>query len=423
MTKNYERGSRMNKRNLLKKTLLLCTIFLLKIGTISACIVNLDPSYDTAQIQAVFSTTCPNPSEHRTIDGGNNTFSVYGTLELRGDIDITLKNARFNQTKTGDPDVRTLFKRGGVLNLHNIIVDRGNDERNGSISNSAGIWLEIHDSTLDSVEVTGDGYGTGLSIIDSYNVTMTNINVHDMRWSTPSTPNTEQIFGILILRSDDITLQYSRVDRLRGEYGSGTYNGYQSDGIAAGGTNRLFILSTSVAETGEGIDITGSDGNDDFEIAHSAVIDLHSFGFKFANTATNGIIRDSIAIRAGWAGFVFSGKNGGSLQETIDMPGPSTENILVDNCEAWNTGHNTNWPTQEISGFLVLHGLLTGDPDDDDYPANIHIKNSKALNDAEHYGTMEFGFYNEPNHYNTTYNTDSVGHSIEGNRYFHVGTP
>lgn len=388
---------------------------------VSACVVTL--SYygaigngivdDTGAVISAFNSSCNNSDELKIIDGENKVYSVYGTLRMLDRLNATLKNAKFIQKKQNDNAIRTIFKTGGTLNLYNVIVDRGLSETIGSVNDSAGIWLEVDNSEFNGVEVTGNGIGQGLFVINSHNVYMSNIYVHHMRWTTPTRPQYEQVTGIRIERSTNVTLANSRVESIFGNMGNGVYTRFQSDGVTIAETKGTKIFNTVVEKTGEGIDITGSAGNTDFEIAHSTVFDAHSYSFKFANTASNGVIRDSSSYRAGYAGFVISGLVGEKASPSV----LETRNILVDHCKAFNTGHNTEWKGKTISGFLIMKGNR-----DNTYPTNINIKNSLASNDSEHLHVMLYGFYSETDG-NTVYNTDSYGHVIDGSARFLLGSP
>ncbi|OZY87131.1 hypothetical protein CBP51_09130 [Cellvibrio mixtus] len=375
-----------------------CTVTLSSYGAVGNGITN-----DTESIIRAFNTSCPDSSEHKIIDGENKTYAVYGTLRVADSLNATLKNIRLKQTKSGDGGTRTIFKTHGMLNLNNIYVDRGSDVYTGSPLDSAGIWLQVENSEFYNVEVTGNGTGNGFFVVGSKNILMDKIYVHDMRWATYSPPQYEMLTGISILNSENVTLINSRVEKIFGNLGNGIYTRFQSDGITVGGTKGVKIINTVVEQTGEGIDFTGSAGNSEFEVLNTTIFDAHSFGFKFANTASNGSIRGSAAYRSGYAGFVVSGLHGGG---NLPISIYETQNILIENCRAINTGHDTDWQQgQIIAGFKIMSGHSTNV-----LPRNIQIRNSIAQNDAEHAGKMRYGFQSETKG-NTVFNVQSTGHS------------
>lgn len=351
---------------------------------------------DTVAIQNAFQSVCD-------LDGGNLTYAVAGSLEIRNDI--TLTNAKFLQ-KGFAVNIRTLKKSSGSITLKRVVVHRGQNERNGSIGDSAGIFLQdVSDSLLEDVEVTGNGYGAGIWIEGSNRVTLLRPYVHDMRWSTVAPPQFEQLLGIWINQSNDVNILYGRVINLLGETGDGVYRSWQSDGITLSRTSHAFILSTAVENTGEGFDVTGTYGNEHFEIAHSSAIDSDSFGFKVANSGRHGLIRDSVAIRAGYAGFVVSGPSEAGLEI-------KSSEITIERSQAVNTGYNRRWSQYNVSGFLILQGLH--DDDNKDFPQKVRIVDSQSIDNERH--TTKFGFYSQVEGKSGVYNTDSVGHSVEGNR-------
>lgn len=382
-----------------------CTVTLSNYGAIGDGITN-----DTTAINTAFNTFCPNPADHKIIDGENKTYAVYGSMRISDSLNATLKNLKLKQTKVNDGGIRTIFKTHGILHLNNVHVNLGTDAYTGTTRDSAGIWLQVNDSEFYNVEVTGNGIGNGLLLVESNNIYMDKIYVHDIKWAAQNTPQYEMLTGITILNSQNITLANSRVEKLLGSYGNVVNTRFQSDGITVGGTKNVKIINTVIENTGEGIDFTGSAGNILFEVIHSSVFDAHSFGFKFANTASNGIIRDSASYRAGYAGFVVSGLNGGG---NLPISIYETQNILIENCKAINTGHNTDWlQGQIIAGFKIMNGHSTNV-----LPRNIQIRNSIAHNDSEHTSKMKYGFHSETEG-NTLYHIQSVGHETSATKGF-----
>ncbi len=381
---------------------LLGVIIFLSSGYIYACektlrdfgAVGNGVANDSAAVQSALNDGCD-------INGEGYRYKVNGSMQINKNI--TLRNAYFIQNAVNE-EIKTLYVKDSTVHFKNITVDRGSDQRNGHAERSAGIYLEnSNDSVLEHLNVTGDGYGSGIYVLDSNNVTLNNVVVHDMFWSAPTVPQHEVAFGIRIQRSDGANILFSKVENIYGEMGANVYETYQSDGITVQGSHGVFILGVTVQNTGEGIDFTGSVGNTAFEVAHTAVLNSDSFGFKFANSAEGGIVRDSVAIGSGWAGFVFSGPSESGLQHR-------TENISVNNCQALNIGrHNSRWSNESTSGFFIMQGSY-----DLAFPKNIHISNSLASTSSN---GMKFGFLSQnPN--NTVSNVDSIGHTVEGARGF-----
>lgn len=408
----------MEKMRLILVSFLLCISF-----DGSACTVTLGQygavgnglADDSIALMNAFNSFCPgsDSAEHKIIDGENKIYAVYGWLRMADNLKATLKNIKLVQKQVSAGEIRTLFKRGGELNLINVSVDRGTSLTTGE-KESAGIWIEVENSTLQSVEVIGNGLGTGLMLAFSKNVMLDKIYVHNMRWATSTPPEYEALTGISILNSENVTLKSSRVESLFGNMGNGIFTRFQSDGITVGGTRGVKIISTVVEKTGEGIDFTGSAGNVEFEVTDTTVYDAHSFGFKFANTASKGTVTNSLSYRSGYAGFLVQGLHGGG---SLPISVYETQNILLDNCKAINTGHDSEWRANNIAGFLIMTGYPTNV-----LPRNIQIKNSSATNDYEHRYLMNYGFFSETKG-NTVFNVLSTGHKYEGSYGFLQGAP
>lgn len=350
---------------------------------------------NTAAVQAAFDSQC-------NLDGQGLEYVVRGSLELKGNG--SLSNAKFFQAGSAT-DIRTLMRIGGTTTLRNVRVDRGVDERNGGQGNSAGVFLQgVSDALLEDVEVTGNGYGAGIWVNGSTRVSLLRPNVHDMRWSTATPPQYEMLLGIWINDSTQVSILNGRVLNLLGETGDNVYRSWQSDGITGSGTDRLSIFGTAVENTGEGMDLTGSAGNQNFEIAHSSAIDSDSFGFKLANYGRYGLVRDSVAIRSGYAGFVVQGPSEAST------PGFLMTDVTLLRNRALNPGYNGRWNTSLSKiGFLVMAG-----PFHTSHPQRVRVLDSRAEDDQSTH-TMRYGFYSQagtgPNGNN---NVDSTGHTTDG---------
>jgi hypothetical protein len=396
----------MEKKNYNKQFLLISSIFLAFLFSIhlnrayaANCTQTLRSfgaigdgrSEDSNAIRNAFRGSC-------NLDGENLSYAINGSFEIMNNI--VLSNARFYQTGTGS-SLRTLMRIGGPVTLRKVFVHRGTNQRNGSSGESAGIFLSnASDSLLEDVEVTGNGYGSGIWLDRSHRVILQRPFVHDMLWSTATFPRYEQMTGIWLTFTDSTQILYGKIKNLLGETGDNVYRSTQSDGITASGTSHLFILSTAIENTGEGVDLTGSDGNQYFEIAHSATVDSDSWGFKFANSAAHGVIRDSVAVRPGISGFVVQGPSEANLPV-------KTNDITISRCRAENAGYNGRWAFQTVSGFFILQGSF-----DLDYPKNIRILDSEAI-DTQSAHTMKYGFFSQSPAVGG-YNLTSTGHIFEG---------
>ncbi|UTW44667.1 hypothetical protein KFE80_09705 [bacterium SCSIO 12696] len=373
---------------------------------------------DTFALNAAFSDVCD-------LDGEWLTYVTTSELRIENDIHVKNFELRLSElacTTECYPSLSAvgtdiLTKYGGTVSLKNVTVNRGANLANGrSPDSTAAILISgVTSGLLEDVSVTGDGIGSGIRVVDSDNVELNGGLIHDMKFSseTPldASGEHERLQGILVQRSTNVRILGTKIERLHStDDGGVTYLPFQTDGITVSGTDGLFILSVAVESVGEGIDLTGNltipggsglVGNRNFEIAHSSVFDAHSWGFKFANTARHGLVRDSTAVRSGYAGFVFSGP---SNSNTIGAE--ATQNIIADNCLAKDTGYNSSWPA--AYGFLVLKN----DNFFSSYPKKIVIRNSVAKDDQA-IPTMNYGFFSQ-NPINVVNNVDSYHHIIDG---------
>ena len=134
---------------------------------------------DTQAIRKAFA------SDEKKLDGEGKTYRVIGTLEIKRDV--SLKNIRLiqgdmkpslNLTDEKHPRfkeklyTRTLLIRAPSpnqlkINLDNIFIHRGADETQGLPSDSAGIWLDRVTGNLKDIEITGNGSGMGIMVVNS----------------------------------------------------------------------------------------------------------------------------------------------------------------------------------------------------------------------------------------------------------------
>jgi hypothetical protein len=404
-------------------------------------------------------------SDSIELDGEGKSYRVIGTLEINRDI--RLKNVKFFQGEKEIPSAilkenhprfreklytRTLWirKRNSdkklKIQLDNIYIHRGTDETQGLPSDNAAIWLDGTEGELRNIEITGHGSGMGIMIVNSSRILLDQIHIHDMIWkpwkSKPQLDYSvvsknwngilswelskegkevfpgiyfdwkriqERIAGINAVRSNNITIQNSSIDRLLARFKNGKLEAYQTDGITIGSfTRNILIMNVRVGQVWEGIDLTGNPLTDAV-IENSQVTDAHAFGFKMANGARKVILKNNFAIRCGLSGFVVSGKNN---------PGhtnPASGDITIRNCVSKNSGSNGYWQDQAmIAGYRIMKGRIES-------PSNVRILNSKAIDNKVH-KTMSFGFHSEfaGNPPNTVNQVESTGHIREAVSGFEV---
>lgn len=327
-----------------------------------------------------------NSGSGRCLDGEGRTYVTSRTLEARGDLCLVDANIVFRapapQTRSlvggrcdaganparridcGDRVLggdagrslvdyayrRTLFVSAGsgaapAVTLVDVRIDRGNDPRSGSRSDSAALWIDgARQVRLDNVEITGSGKGHGLFVSNSRNVETSGLNVHDMVWApydgdTPLDVNEiralgwnrptireievtgrsqarfvgarvqEQLSCVTFVATRHIVMRDTTVENCGARFRDGVLP-WQADGINLGsGTSDVRILgNTRIARTWEGIDIVGSgSGVQDVVIDGARVSDSFSIGVKLGNRTSSAVLRNSTIDGAGLTGVMIYG--------------------------------------------------------------------------------------------------------------------
>ena len=394
------------------------------------------------------------------LDGGNKVFRVTGTL--RADGNLCLVNTRLKQMiepvdtlpyikSTGreppimsaaeparfypeDPvlsdnehrelelrnNLRTIFvtgRRSGVVYLRNVQVSRGDFETLGTASNAAGIWVTDSPSVrMFNVEVFGSGRGHGVFVTGSQNIELSQLNIHDLRWSSDrgdraftlaqmrnlyewnNVPlyiydqkarrfgvlrSQEQTNGLVILNSENISLTNSQIARVL--YNArGVYIPWQADGITMGHDRNVEISHLNVEEVWEGIDFTGMEGVESFHLSDLTIKDIFGFGLKLVHATNSGSV-DRVNIS-------YSGLNGIVVSD-------SANNIEINHATIRETGvlYLPNGtllsPYIEAGVFrqnIAGIGITANKADPANNPKRIHIDNSTARN-LENPNLMRFG--------------------------------
>jgi hypothetical protein len=409
---------------ILKRLSLLSTILLvvLQLGSLRSdaaparCQIDPGPAdeFDNSQrIEQALATGCE-------VDGGGRSYLIRQGVDVPSHgklMNITLLQVPFESDQIrsvrvqGGPSGRN---QGAVLERVRVVrlAYDGDRTRVGELGRSAGIWVtNADDLLLTDVEVTGDGNGCGISVIDASRLRIVRPYVHDLHWYRDAPPRYEQVMGIWLIRVDDADVLDARIEDLGGKVGDQPADNTQADGIDLSATTRVSIRGAKIRRVWEGIDVTGSEGNAGFEIATSAVYDAYAFGFKFANSAINGYVHENLAVDCGFAGFVVSGPGEEGLTK-------KTQDIVLMQNRAVRSGSNRNWTHTSVAGtgFLVLRTQL-----DPTYPRGIFIYDATSDGNPAY---TRYGFYNEVtagDPQNAVRRTDSIGHSIEGNVGFPLG--
>lgn len=317
------------------------------------------------------------------LSGNGKTYAVSGDFTLPDDAD--LEHITLKQLSRNNPLRRTLVKTSGSgpIKLRRVKIDKNGATTDGSIADAAGIWIaNINDITLEDVEVTGNSKGTGVILVSCNRIKVVRPYIHDMRWSNGTDPRSEQIVGLWMNGCTEWLIEEPMIRNLDGVVGARAPRPYQTDGITVSGSSLWRIAGGTIKNCGEGIDVTGTEGNSRFSITATQAIDIDSYGFKFANSASQGVVTGTIARDCGFMGHVVSGASEAGL--------PKCEDITFIRCKSISTGSNGNWAAGITAGFAVLTSRF-----DTDWPQAITFVECEAL-DEQRPPTMKYGFRSEP---------------------------
>lgn len=318
----------------------------------------------------------------RPVDGAGRTYAVSGSLRpgpgFRGLSGCVLRQL--------DPSgrERTLFVEGaGGFRLSGVRVLRASRGDDGftqrDMMENAGIWLQdCSDFDLGGVQVSGGGVGTGLVINQCRAFTAADLQVSQIRYRRRERPADDILQGIWINRCSDFDVVRPRVFDLGGQDALG-FSRDNNRAIAVGGSRRFRIQDLDVADCGQGLDVTGSEGNREFVILRGRARRCWTWGFKLANSAQVACVTDAAAQDCGLGGFVVSGRS--------ELADPPPGAIAVLGCRAVDCGRPGGPET--TFGF----GVLRARPDPD-YPRRVRFVRCEA-SDLRAQAGMKWGFFNE----------------------------
>lgn len=308
-------------------------------------------------------------------------------------------------------NIRTLFIHGSEgkrvpVKLRNVKVLRGSHADAGMHSNAAGLYLvNAAPLTLEDVEITGDGKGSGLFVHHCAQVRIRRLNIHDILWAPyqgdvaftaallakefgwNNSPIydfrertgtfvrvrvQEQLTGMTLADAEDVEITDSRIERI-GTRIEGKFVPWQADGLTVSAVKNFTMKDCVITGTWEGIDFTGR-GVDGFLQENIRISDSFSYGFKYAHPQKNGRVVNCVAERSGFKGFTI---------------GSECHNIEFIGCAALETGAGDAWRREGraingIAGFDVSF-------DEGHSPTGILLQACRAEN-VRFPQAMEFGF-------------------------------
>lgn len=368
------------------------------------------------------------------LDGEGLSYRVTGTLTVRRDL--TLRRLRLLQHDDvpdgveGDKAAKTLLVAGTEQRpvrvvLEDVHVHRGANPRKGSPGNAGGIWLaHVADSVLSGVVITGNGRGAGLVVVDSRDVEIYHPRIHDMVWAPcagqaeglpwdeirrswnsylvmpmddcadtarPRIRIREPLAGIVVGRSQRVTIRQARVHRLMALFADGRTEPWQTDGISvrsdrvleAGRSlaSEVTIENPRISQVWEGIDLLGQPLTS-VRVINPRTEDTHAFGVKVVNGARDVVVEGGTSRRSGIAGFVVAGTGNRAAGFA------PTHQVQIRDSRSVDTGAGARWRQQAtIAGFRVMQGAAGG-------PGAVTITGSRAV-DRQVQPTMSFGLHSE----------------------------
>lgn len=285
----------------------------------------------------------------RPMDGEGKTFAIIGNILVDGGF-AGLTNATFVHKVDSASDGQALIiKNSQGFAIQNLSVRQSGDNHPPStrsmMDRSAFFIQNCSDFTLEQVSVSGGGCGTGLTLHGCHDFETTDILVEQRQTSAAIMPPDDVLQGFWIQLSHGFRVIRPKV-RSIGVRVKGEFLADQSRGLVIGGSSHFEIVDLDVSAVGQGLDITGGDGNHDFKVLRGHARDCGTWGFKFANTARNGTITDAIAERCGLGGFVASGP-----VEKISTP--PTQSLTFQRCRAENIVGS--WRKAGTFGFGIMN--------------------------------------------------------------------
>lgn len=319
------------------------------------------------------------------VDGENRSYAVAGNLHC-GARFVGVRNARLIQTAPGsNPMIRTVvIENANDFVIENVEIDRGGDGseiKDRYFTNRTGglFIVNCRAFQLHGVSVRGGGIGSGFAFIQSSGFTVDDVKAYDTKYRLPQHPTDDAIHGLLFIRCSQFTVTRGQAYDLGGSDGVTDSLRY-TRGFGISACRDFRLIGPEVKRVGQGVDISGSDGNRDFRIMGGLAEDCDSWGFKFANSASYGSIENAIARRPGLGGFVVSGQSeqGNSRQShTIAMARCRTEEVLGSH-----------------PGGSFGFGILSVPRIDRSYPRAVVFRDCVAIT-AERDHRMEYGFRND----------------------------
>jgi hypothetical protein len=325
--------------------------------------------------------------------------SSINTVGLR---DLGIDANERNQSSGNYQDV--YFSSCNFVIIKNLRIDRNGDGTKGAVGTAAALHLAGgSEHVLHDIEVFGNDIGTGVRIQGADRFEVVNVHVRDMLYILGADPGDDRIEGVVFNNCNNFSAINVRVRNMTGNFPPLGAQTKYTRGITFAACSDWLLESPYVDNADQAIDVTGSDGNVRFNINNGLVADCGAYGFKFANSARDGVITNCTANRCGFVAFIVSGPSESGLAI-------KSGDLTFVNCAAYDTGSNGVWAGANISGFGVFTSAF-----DTDTPRGVRFIDCRA-HDRQGTATMKYGFFNQvaahtDGRYNEAVDCISIGHT------------
>lgn len=283
------------------------------------------------------------------VSGLGLSYAVTGNIGLPEDIELI--DAEFKQLiPEGAGDVRTLTSSNvSNITLSRITVNKNGDGTNGDVALDAGIWIQGGTGhNFEDVTVYGDDIGSGFSVHNASDFTGKYIIARDMNYDLGANPDANRLNGIFMSGCTDFSLENPIVRVLGGDFGGGATTQHTT-GILTEGCTDFRVSGHRINDTGRGLVLEGTVGNQDFTIADGKVKDIRDIGHFFNISAFNGQVNNCSGRDCGYSSFANFGPDTG-ISVT---PG----NVVYTGCKSYDVGSNGIWSLFSPTAFLSLVGV------------------------------------------------------------------
>lgn len=311
--------------------------------------------------------------------------------------------------------LRTLTIHGtegkpAAVKLERVNINRGHHPQSGGRNDASGLRIEYGSPVaVSDANITGDGKGKGLEIVNCADVRLERVRIHDMNWAPYDGDNIldrltaiqvkddfrwnnfpiyeyrdsmkrfvrvriqEQLVGLWISLSQNVEVADCTVEALQVNIGGELFP-LQADGMTLNRISGIKVRNSRLVKVWEGIDFTGG-GGDNFTFEDCVAEDCLSWGFKLAHPKQNGRLIRCRADRSGLGGFVVGAKS---------------ENITLTDCLAMESGAPGYLVSSKGEQLSDVVGIIVEGMDDLTTPKDITIQGCAAINE-EHPGAMAYG--------------------------------